>query len=62
MVPHLVHFDALFAEYLGWYLRRTRTRVTYTPPDVVQRTPTLTDMYPVQHEQATAYGVSHFII
>ena len=61
-VPHLVHSDAVFAEYLRWYLLRTRTRVTYTPPDVVQWTPALTDTYPVQHEQAVAYGMSHFII
>ena len=62
VVPDLVHSDAAFAEYLRWYLPWTRMRVTYTPPEVVQRTPALTDMYPVQHEQAVAYRVSYFII
>ena len=62
MGPNLLHSDAAFFEYLGWYLPRTRTLVTYTPPDVVQWMPTLTDTYPMQHEQATAYEVSHFII
>ena len=52
------HSDAAFAEYLRWYVPRTRIRVSHTPQDLPRGTPAVTDTYPRRRDQALGRAVS----
>ena len=40
------HNDEAFADYLRWYLPRTRTRVVHVPPEALIEAAAVTEMYP----------------
>ena len=53
------HSDEAFADYLRWYLPRTRTRVVHIPPDARIEAAAESKTYPVVRDQNFAIAV-HF--
>ncbi|XP_039803517.1 uncharacterized protein LOC120667522 [Panicum virgatum] len=53
------HSDEAFADYLRWYLPRTRTRVVHVPPEGPIEAARVSETYPVVRDQnfAIAYDV-----
>ena len=45
------HNDEAFADYLRWYLPKTRTRVMHVPPDVRIEAARVSKTYPVVRDQ-----------
>ena len=52
-----LHNDEAFADYLRWYLLRTRTRVMYVPPEAPIEAAAVTETYPVVRDQNFAIAV-----
>ena len=51
------HSDEAFADYLRWYLPRTRTRVVHVPPDARIEAARVSETYPVVRDQNFAIAV-----
>lgn len=49
--------DEAFADYLRWYLPRTRTRVVYVPPQARMGPPPVSETYPIVRDQNFAIAV-----
>jgi hypothetical protein len=51
------HSDKAFADYLRWYLPRTRTRVVHVPPEAPIEPVAVSEMYPLVRDQNFAIAV-----
>ena len=51
------HIDEAFADYLRWYLPRTRTRVVHVPPEARIEAAAVFEMYPLVRDQNFAIAV-----
>ena len=51
------HSDEAFADYLRWYLPRTRTRVVHVPPEAQIEAARVSETYPVVRDQNFAIAV-----
>ena len=45
------HDDEAWMAYLHWYVLRTRTRVTYVPPELPQQPADPSAGYPIRRDQ-----------
>ena len=55
-----LHSDKAFADYLRWYLLRTRTRVLHVPPEARIQAASVSEMYPIVRDQNFAIVVCFF--
>ena len=53
------HSDEAFADYLRWYLPRTRTRVVHVPPEARIEAAAVSEMHPLVRDQNFAIAL-HF--
>jgi len=51
------HSDEAFADYLRWYLPRTRTRVVHVPPGAPIESAAVSETYPLVRDQNFAIAV-----
>ena len=51
------HSDEAFADYLRWYLPRTRTRVVHIPPEPPIEPAAVSETYPLVRDQNFAIAV-----
>ena len=58
VAEHRPHDDEACRVYLQWYQVRTRTRVTYVPPELPQEPADASAGYPVRRDQNYGTAVS----
>ena len=51
------HSDKAFADYLRWYIPRTRTRVVHVPPKALIEPAAVSETYPLVRDQNFAIAV-----
>ena len=51
------HSDEAFADYLRWYMPRTRTRVRHVPPEARIMAASVSETYPIVRDQNFAIAV-----